>query len=152
MTGIKELTVGKLPIKHMESILESIPCRGLAVQTRMGMDAAITELRGKKLAICSGVAVGQDTAKFAELVSSIAASIRKSGFVPDVINPIVLLPEGTTLDDARQVILEVSHAAEKLGISVGKGHTEITNSVSDCMVIATIFGSSYTEAKGRSDS
>ena len=135
-----ELPEGKLPLNFLEPIIDSIPGRGLLVPTRVGMDAGIVRVNSKKIVFSSAVAQGSRTSISRKLVSDLAKKISQSGATPALINPVVLLPPGTSEAEVRRIMLGISKAAKDLGIIVGKGHTEVTSIVNETTLIMTMFG------------
>ena len=133
---------GKLPIDTMESILDSIPTTGLLVPNRMGMDAAIVPFEGETIFCFSRVAYGLEGEKGTadRVISALEQSAAKFGNII-VIDPVVLFPPGLSIDYIRKVVLGVAEAARNHGITVGKGHTEITSKVNETTLIATVLGS-----------
>jgi hydrogenase maturation factor len=106
------------------------------------MDASIVKLKGKKkkIGFSSGVAKCSDLADAKKLISDVTANLRKAGYSPLVIDQVVLFPRGTTRTQVKRVLLEISKTSRKLGMVVGKGHTEIAPSVRETMLLVTIFG------------
>jgi hydrogenase expression/formation protein HypE len=135
-----ELPEGKLPLNLLEPIIDSIPSKGLLVSNRVGMDAGIVRLDSKKIVISSGVAQGSRERISKNLICDLAAKIRQSGATPALINPVVLLPPGTSETEVTRIMLGISKASKDLGIIVGKGHTEVASIVEETMLIVTMFG------------
>lgn len=138
----RNLPEGKLPIKVLKPILETIPPGDLLVPTRIGMDAAITRTRGKYAIFSSGSLRGNGKRSVEKLVIDLAKRIIDAGAVPRTISPVVLFPKGSSAREIRRVMLDLSRIATKLGITVAKGHTEITPWLDKLTIVVTIFGSS----------
>jgi len=140
MSKSKKLPQGKLPIEVLNPILDSMPLRGLPVSNRIGMDAGIVKLDGKNIYSSSLVVTGQEVEIGRKLVTHLGDRLVQSGSEPVIINPVVLLPLGTSEDTIKHILLEISKTAEDRGIVIGKGHTEITSRVRVTTLIGTIFG------------
>lgn len=132
---------GKLSIDVMESILDSIPTTGLSVPNRMGMDAAIVRIDGEKIFCFSEVAFGLDEKDTAErIISEMEKRASEFGKII-VIDPVVLFPPESSVEQIKRIVSQVAEAIENHGITVGKGHTETTSKVRTTALIATVFGS-----------
>jgi len=139
-SGRDKLPVGKLSIDILGPILDSMPTAGLPVSSRIGMDAGIVKINGNKIFSSSQVIVGREAGTAEQLVSDLVKKIANLG-KPIVIDPVVLIPVGTSSDIIRRVLLEICESAESRGMIVGKGHTEITTLVKEITLIATVFAS-----------
>ncbi len=106
---------------------------------RIGMDAGILGINSEKVFSYSKIAIGFDLEIGAQLVSDLVNDTASLG-KPAIINPVVLFPVGTTGETIKRVLIEISEAAERNGIIVGKGHTEITRTVKQMILIATVLG------------
>jgi len=104
------------------------------------MDAGIVKINGNKIFSSSQVIVGRKAGTAEQLVSDLVKKIANLG-KPIVIDPVVLIPVGTSSDIIRRVLLEICESAESRGMIVGKGHTEITTLVKEITLIATVFAS-----------
>jgi hydrogenase maturation factor len=147
--GQNGLGEGKLPIGVLEPILNSIPTKGLPVPNRIGMDAGIVEIKqGRRVTSLTDILTcsAEEEGAGRRLVSDLAERMRESGAEPVVINPVVLLPVGSSADLVNHLVSEISSAAGDLGIVIGKGHTEITSRVGRVTIIATMLGTAQGES------
>ena len=135
-----ELPEGKLPLNFLEPIIDSIPGNGLLVPNRVGMDAGIVRVDSKNIVSTSGVALGSKAGASKKLISDLAKKIEKAGASPALINPVVLLPAGVSEAEVRRIMLGITKVAKELGLTVGKGHTEVTSVVEVTTLIVTMFG------------
>ena len=144
---------GTLPLKILKPILESIPRGELFAPTnRIGMDAAIIKSQGQYIIIVSGSRRGYGKNLAFKLILELAEKARYAGARPRLIAPIVLFPKGMPVKEIKHVVSEIITAASKLGITVAKGHTEITPWLDKMTIVATVIGTSNkppTVAKGR---
>ena len=51
-----------------------------------------------------------------------------------------MLPEGTTTEDVEQIMTQAGEAAERAGVEIVGGHTEVTRSVRQPVIVSTAFG------------
>jgi len=144
----KRLPQGKLPVEVLNPILDSMPLHGLPVSNRIGMDAGIVKLDGKNIYSSSLVVTGEKVGVGKKLVADLADRLAQSGSEPVIVNPVVLLPVGTSEDTIKRILLEISKTAEDRGIVIGKGHTEITSRVRVTTLIGTIFGTDQKSKQG----
>ena len=143
MSPMSRGSEGKLPLKVLEPILESIP-QGRLVKPikRIGMDAAILGSSGKYVVVVSGFARGNKRSLGSMLVSQLSKKMKMVGVTPSIIDPIVLFPIGTPMRDAKRVMSEINNAALLGGTTVAKGHTEITPWLDKITIIVTLIGTS----------
>ena len=104
----------------------------------MGMDTGIVRVSGKYLLFASGCKRGRN---LEDLISQVASKISKSGARLQLINPVVLFPPGTNVKEVRRTLAIITSKARELGMTVGKGHTEITPGLDQPTLMLTIFGS-----------
>jgi len=134
------LQEGKLTFELLGPILDSMPTEGLPVSNRVGMDAGIVEMAGKRIFSYSEAAFGSAPGIAEDLVANLLHQTTSMGKTV-VINPVVLIPVGMSVEVIRRVLVDISKSAKAHGIIVGKGHTEITSRVKEVTLIATVLGS-----------
>lgn len=66
--------------------------------------------------------------------------IASSGVEPIGITVTILAPEGTKLQEIKEVMKEIGQEAEKLNMEVLGGHTEVTSAVNRMVVSCTVIG------------
>ncbi len=132
---------GKLPFKMLEPILKTIP-RGdlLAPKSRIAMDAAIIRCSGRYVITASGSIRDYRKNHALELVTRLSEKVRSVGAKPRLLAPVVLAPKATSVRKIRQILREMTKAASLLGVTVGKGHTEITPWLDRVTIVATMIG------------
>jgi hydrogenase expression/formation protein HypE len=106
----------------------------------MGMDSAIIRHDGEAIFFTASSIEGSKVQIARKLVSDLAERIISCGSRPILINPVVLLPVRTEEVTARQLLRQISKTAAVYGITIGKGHTEVTPIVREIFLIATVFG------------
>lgn len=87
-----------------------------------------------------------------KLILELTEKLRSAGATPRLIAPIVLFPKGMPVKEIKHAVSEIVTAATKLGITVAKGHTEITPWLDKMTIVATMIGTSNKRpavAKGR---
>ena len=87
-----------------------------------------------------------------KLILELTEKLRSVGARPRLIAPIVLFPKGMPVKEIKHAVSEIITAATKLGITVAKGHTEITPWLDKTTIVATLIGTSNKPpavAKGR---
>ncbi len=137
----RALSEGKLPIGVLSPILDLMPQGKLLPSKRIGMDVGIVELRGPWIVSYSDFAIGKKASSGTKLILRIAQAFKKIGVESVIICPVVLFPVGATSGRIRRYLLAISKTATKLGITVAKGHTEVTSLVDKPVIVLTVFGS-----------
>jgi hypothetical protein len=134
------LPEGKLTFELLGPMLDSMPTDGLPVSNRVGMDAGIVKMVGKGIFSYSEAAFGSAAGTAEALVANLLRQTTRMGKAL-VINPVVLIPIGTNVEEIRRVLVDLSKSAKAHGMIVGKGHTEITSKVKKLTLIVTVLGS-----------
>ncbi len=132
---------GKLPIGHVRRILDSIPRGRLLSPRGIGMDVGITKLAGRYLVSSSDPITGAKRRIGWYAVNVSANDVATSGIMPETFDVVMLFPVGTGFDEIQSVTDDVNEGAAELGLTISKGHTEITGAVVRPMVTVTAFGS-----------
>ncbi len=70
----------------------------------------------------------------------LAKRVTRTGIVPQAICPVVLFPVSSEADQIKRLLHQLTQAAIKHGLTIAKGHTEITPGLDKLIVIITIFG------------
>jgi len=97
-------------------------------------------MAGKRIFSYSKAAFGSAPGIAEDLVANLLHQTTSMGKTV-VINPVVLIPVGMSVEVIRRVLVDISKSAKAHGIIVGKGHTEITSRVKEVTLIATVLGS-----------
>lgn len=66
--------------------------------------------------------------------------IASNGVEPLAVMLTILLPAGTTSEEAGQIMSQAAGAAEKVGVQIAGGHTEVTDTVNRPVIVSTAFG------------
>src|SRR5579864_3606388 len=104
--GQSPLPQGKLPAEILQPLLDSMSTSGLPVSSRIGMDAGIVKIEGENIFSCTLVAYGSNPATGKKLVADLVDKCSKIGKLI-VLNPVVLIPVGTSVESIRQVLIEI---------------------------------------------
>lgn len=138
------LPTGKLPSELLAQLIATLPTEEphLLLGPGVGEDAAIIGLGGGGTLL----AAKSDPITFATdeigyyAVNVCANDLAVCGARPRFYLPTVLLPEGTTEADVRQICDQVGAACRALEITVAGGHTEVTAAVNHPVVAGTLLG------------
>jgi hydrogenase expression/formation protein HypE len=140
---MNSLAVGKLPAELLAGLLKRAPIldNKVILGPGIGLDCAVIDLGASYLVAKS------DPITFASdeigwyLVHVNANDIATTGAIPRWLLATALLPEGVTTPAAIETIFEqVAAACRELQVSLVGGHTEITASVSQPVLVGTMFG------------
>lgn len=122
-------------------MLGSIAKGNAIVPAKVGVDVGVTRTRGKYLVSSSDPITGTDKKMGWHAVHVSANDVATSGIMPDCLSIVAMFPPKTKIEGIMTVVKEISRTAEKLGITVSGGHTEITPSLVKPIVVVTCFGS-----------
>jgi hydrogenase expression/formation protein HypE len=136
------LPAGKLPAAELEAMLARIarPDPRLLVGPRVGEDAAVIEVGGRRLIVAT------DPITFATdrigwyAVHVNANDVAVMGGRPLWFLAALLMPEGSSPAEIRDVMDDIGETCHGLGISVAGGHTEITAGLSRPIVVGQMIG------------
>ena len=138
------LPTGKLPPDLLAQLIAALPTADphLYLGPGVGEDAAVIELSGAEILL----AAKSDPITFATdeigyyAVNVCANDLAVCGARPRFYLPTVLLPEGTTEAEVRQICDQVGAACRALEVTVAGGHTEVTAAVNQPVVAGTLLG------------
>ena len=158
------LPTGKLPAELLAQLISTLPIDdpALFLGPGVGEDAAIIEfgMMSAEGPPCSTghrvlsqessaemlLAAKSDPITFATdqigyyAVNVCANDLAVCGALPRFYLPTVLLPEGTTEDEVRDICDQLGAACRALDIVVAGGHTEVTAAVNQVVVAGTLLG------------
>lgn len=140
---MKQLRLGKLPIPVLIStVLEMTGSQSASVVTppKAGLDFAAIRTGGGYLIVSADPITGavDEIGDYAINVS--ANDVATSGTKPQFAESVLLLPEGSSTKEVREIAGQMHSAARKLGIAIVGGHTEVTPGLKRPIVVATVFG------------
>ena len=138
------IPTGKLPADLLAQLIAALPTADphLYLGPGVGEDAAVIELSGAEILL----AAKSDPITFATdeigyyAVNVCANDLAVCGARPRFYLPTVLLPEGTTEAEVRQICDQVGAACRALEVTVAGGHTEVTAAVNQPVVAGTLLG------------
>lgn len=136
------LPPGKIPIGVLKStVLRMTGAQSDAVVTppKAGLDFAAVKLGSGYMVVSADpiTGVSEDIGHYAINVS--ANDVATSGNRPQFAESVVLLPEGSSARDVREVARQMHRAARNLGIAIVGGHTEVTPGLGFPIVATTVF-------------
>ena len=139
----KILPVGKLPHEHLRSLLRHLPKHDsrLLIGPQIGEDAAVIDAGDRYLVVTT------DPITFAtEHIGRYAVHINANdvavlGARPLWFFVVMLLPERrTTAELAETILADVRATCDELGLTLGGGHTEITQGLDRPILIGQMLG------------
>jgi len=137
------LPVGKLPLEHLRSLLRRLPKHDprLVIGPQIGEDAAVIDAGDRYLVVAT------DPITFAtDFIGRYAVHINANdvavlGARPLWFFVVMLLPESrTTPELAERIAADVCTACEELGVTLGGGHTEITQGFDRPILVGQMLG------------
>jgi len=154
LAKMKHLPVGKLDMRHLESLLSSVETVDprVVVGPRVGEDAAVIDFGDKYL-----VAKTDPITFTAERIGWYAVNINANdvavmGAEPKWFLATVLLPEGKTSGKlADEIFDDIKVACEELGVSLCGGHMEVTVGLPRPIVVGQMLGEVEKENLVRND-
>lgn len=137
------LKVGKLSNELLKKIvIDKIKYRRDEIITRPGIgeDCAVVDY-GDYECVLSTDPITAAIEKIGSLAVHISCNdIASNGIEPIGLMLTVLLPEGTTEDDVEELMAQAAEAAEELKVEIIGGHTEITTTVTQPVIVSTAVG------------
>lgn len=137
------LKVGKLDSDMLQKIvIDKIKYKRPEVRTRAGIgeDCAVIDYGRYECVVSTDpiTAAVNDIGRLAIHIS--CNDIASNGIEPLGITLAVMLPAGTTEEDITTIMGQAGEAAEKAGVEIIGGHTEITAAVNQPVIVSTAIG------------
>jgi hydrogenase maturation factor len=138
----RRLSLGKLPTELLRKYVLSMTGAKsdlVYLPPEIGLDFGVVRLSSGYLIVSSDPVTGvrEDVGRYAVNVS--ANDIATSGNRPQFMQSILLFPESASEKLVGEVSSQVHRTAEKLGIAIVGGHTELTPRLNHVIVVATSF-------------
>jgi len=137
------LEIGKLDSKLLEEIVfKNIRFKRPEVLKRPGIgeDCAVIDF-GQYECVLSTDPITAAISQIGRLAIHISCNdIASNGIEPLGIMLAVMLPEGTTEGEIREMMRQAGETAEQLGVEIIGGHTEITPAVKQAVIVSTAIG------------
>ena len=139
-----------LPIGKLDSgLLEDLVFRHLKYRRNdvkerpgIGLDWATLDF-GEYDCIVSSDPISAATNDIGRLAVHINCNdIATQGIAPMAMTLVLLLPEGTTVKQLENIMMQAGSESAALGVEIVGGHTEITDAVNKPVAVATCFGKS----------
>ena len=139
----KILPVGRLPLEHLRSLLAHPPKQDprLLIGPQIGEDAAVIDAGDRYLVVATDpITFATDRiGRYAVHVN--ANDIAVLGARPLWFFVVMLLPESrTTPELAERIMADVRTTCEELGVTLGGGHTEITQGLDRPILVGQMLG------------
>ena len=139
----KVLPVGKLTLEHLRSLLKHLPQRDprLLIGPQIGEDAAVIDAGDRCLVVATDpiTFAPEHIGRYAVHVN--ANDIAVLGACPRWFFVVMLLPDGsTTAELAETIMADVGTACVELGVTLGGGHTEITQGLDRPILVGQMLG------------
>lgn len=137
------LPIGKLPQEHLRSMLKHLPKHDarLLIGPQIGEDAAVIDLGDRYLVVATDpiTFATEHIGRYAVHVN--ANDIAVLGARPRWFFVVMLLPEGSTTPELAEAIMaDIGTACEDLGVTLGGGHTEITQGLDRTILVGQMLG------------
>jgi hydrogenase maturation factor len=139
----KLLQPGKLPHDLLDKMLAELgPLMkdpDVIVGPEVGVDAAVIKTTGKYLAVtCDPITLAGDLAAY-YCVHVNANDLAVTGAIPKFMTVVGLIPPVSS-EEIEQIGKDLGQAVRPLNITIIGGHTEITNTVNQPILVATMIG------------
>src|SRR6201982_4027630 len=139
----ENVPVGKLPLEHLRSLLSHSPRvdSHLLIGPQIGEDAAVIDLGDRYLVVATDpITFATDhIGRYAVHIN--ANDVAVLGARPLWFFVVMLLPErSTTAELAETILADVRATCDELGLTLGGGHTEITQGLDPPILIGQMLG------------
>jgi len=136
------LPVGKIPIEVLnKTVLRLTGAKSDRITTpaKAGIDFAAIRAGNGYIVVSADPVTGvsKEIGRYAMRVS--ANDVATCGHRPEFAESVILMPEGSNSRQLARIAWQVHESAEKLGIAIVGGHTEVTPRLSNPIVIVTAF-------------
>ncbi|MCP8316465.1 MAG: AIR synthase family protein [archaeon] len=136
------LPIGKIPKELLEKyVLKFTGERSKSViqGPKFGLDFAVIKLDEEYMIVSSDPVTGVEKEVGWYAVNVSANDVATSGSKPMYLESVILLPQGSKIEDVMSISKQIHRAAKELGISIVGGHTELTPRLERKIVITTAF-------------
>lgn len=141
--SVSELKIGKLESQLLEKLVfDSIVFKRKETLVRAGIgeDCAVVDY-GDEVCVISTDPITGATNEIGKLAIHISCNdIASNGIEPVGIMLAVMMPEGTTKEEIKQLMEDAGQEAKRLKVDIIGGHTEITNAVNKTVIVSTAIG------------
>ena len=138
----EKLRLGKLPASLLRELLSGAakPPPEVRVPPMVGEDAGVIDMPGGALIAAADpiTLTGKSVGAHAALIN--ANDVAVMGARPRWFLAVVLLPLGTETSDVRELFTAMHEALDGMGVTLVGGHTEITNAVTQPLVVGQMMG------------
>ena len=142
--GLEKLPIGKLGRNELSSsVLRYVGSRrkDVILWPKYGEDAGAFKLEKQATVVLASDPITGSKNLVGWLAVHINANdVAVCGARPEWMSSCILLPEGSTVLDFRNIAKQVSRAAASIGVAVVTGHSEVAPHVNSPIVVGTIAG------------
>ena len=136
------LLPGKLPANLLATLLADLPAAPpeLILGPAIGEDACVIEVpKGALVAAADPITLTtRAIGRFGVVIN--ANDVAVTGVRPRWFLAVILLPKGTTREDVRWIFTSIEEGLEEVGAVLVGGHTEITEAVSQPVLVGLMIG------------
>ena len=134
------LPAGKLPPDFLARLIETSLPHEVVLGPRIGEDACVIEVEAGALVAATDPITLTGTGVGAHAVVINANDVAVTGARPRWFLACVLLPEGSTAEDAEALFAGMRRALDQVGAVLVGGHTEVTGAVRQPLVVGQMLG------------
>ena len=136
----ERLPAGKLAPELLARLIETSLPPEVVIGPRIGEDACAIEVEAGTLVVATDPITLTGTEVGAYAVAVNANDVAVTGARPRWFLACVLLPEGSTRDDAEALFAGMRRALDRVGAVLVGGHTEVTGAVRQPLVVGQMLG------------
>ena len=134
------LPAGKLAPEFLAELIDTSLPPEVVLGPRVGEDACAIEIEAGTLVAATDPITLTGAGVGAHAVAVNANDVAVTGARPRWFLACVLLPEGSTGDDAKALFAEMRRALDRVGAALVGGHTEVTAAVRQPLVVGQMLG------------
>ena len=134
------LPAGKLAPEFLAELIDTSLPPEVVLGPRVGEDACAIEIEAGTLVAATDPITLTGTGVGAHAVAVNANDVAVTGARPRWFLACVLLPEGSTDDEAKALFAGMRHALDRVGAVLVGGHTEVTAAVRQPLVVGQMLG------------
>jgi hydrogenase expression/formation protein HypE len=137
------MKVGKLNWDDLKEVINSnrsVDREDVRIKSGVGEDCSVIEFGDFECVVSTDPITGADSNIGKLAVHINCNDIASCGVEPLGILVTILAPEGTTLEEIKEVMKQIDEETKKLNVEILGGHTEVTRAVNKLIVSCTAIG------------
>jgi hydrogenase expression/formation protein HypE len=137
------MKVGKLNWDDLKEVINtnrSVDREDVRIKSGVGEDCSVIEFGDFECVVSTDPITGADSDIGKLAVHINCNDIASCGVEPVGILVTILAPEGTTLDEIKDVMKQIDEETKKLNVEILGGHTEVTRAVNKLIISCTAIG------------